>query len=139
MHKTLAAFLIILLCAACGPQSLEDYRREGRQSVRSQAKELSRIQSRQDLITEGPKIKKKFNEMVDLIIAAREFYESRPSEEMVPLTEEDREASDQLQVEIERIGRIQGAESLLAKYREEALDRLHRFELQLQKRKLRKK
>ncbi len=139
MYKTFAALLIVLVFVSCGPRSLEDYRREGRQSVRSLTKELSRIQSRQDLITEGPKIKKKFNEMVDLIIAARQFYESRLSEEMVPLNEEDREASDKLREEIDRIERIQGAEALLTKYREEALDRLHRFELQLKERKLRKK
>jgi ABC-type enterochelin transport system substrate-binding protein len=131
--------VLVLLLYSCGPQTLEDYRREGRQSVRSLAKELSCIQTRQDLITAGPKIKKKFDELVDLMIASREFYERYPSEEMIPLGEEDREASDELRQEIERIGRIQGAEALLAKYQEEALDRLHLFELQIEDRKIRKK
>lgn len=123
----------------CKPGSLDEFRRAGRQSARSLSKELSAVQSRQDLITAGPRIKKKFDEMVDLIIAAREFYERHPEKGMIPLDEDDREASDSLKKEIERVMRLQGGETLLAEYREEALDRLHRFELQVEKRKLKRR
>ncbi|NGX58729.1 MAG: hypothetical protein K940chlam3_01637 [Chlamydiae bacterium] len=117
--------ILLLFLTSCGPQSLEDYRREGRESVRALTNELRQIQTRQDLVAAAPLLKKQFNRIVDLMIAARETYESHPGMDSMGLSEEDHEYSNQLRVEIERISRIEGAEKLLAKCQEEALNRLH--------------
>jgi len=128
--------LVLIFVTSCGPRSLDDYRREGRESVRALTSELRCVQTRQDLIKAGPNIKAKYNRMVDLMIAAREFYEAHSEAAIPELTEEDQEYSQELRLELDRIFRIEGADKLIAKYQEEAMNRLHLFQTKLDKRKL---
>jgi len=98
--------------------------------------ELSKVQSRQDLLNAGSRLKSGFNHMVDVMIAAREYYESHPAAEIPELTDQDQEYSDHLRMEIDRVMRIEGADKLIAKYQEEAVGRLHLFQKRLLEKKL---
>jgi len=131
-------WLILLLIGltSCGPRNLNDYRSEGREAVRALTNELRQVQNRQDLIHAGPAIKARYSRMVELMIAAREFYEANAQSSIPELTEEDREYSQELRLELDRVLRIEGADKLIAKYQEEALNRLHLFQSKLDKRKL---
>jgi len=133
--RVLLIFSLVFLCS-CGPRSMDDYRHEGRESIRSLTTQLRNIQSRQDLVRAAPQLKAGFNRMVDLMIAAREYYESHHGAGIPELTEEDQEYSQELRLEIDRIMRIEGADKLMAKYQEEAHHRLHLFQTRLEGKKL---
>jgi len=128
--------LTLLFLCSCGSRSLEDYRREGQESARSLTTQLRTIQSRQDLVNSAPKIKAGFNRLVDVMIAAQDFYQSHPESVIPELTEEDREYSQELRFEINRILRIEGTEKLMTNYREEAHHRLHLFQTRLEEKKI---
>lgn len=127
--------LLLIFLTSCGSQSLEDYRREGRESTRKLTSILRQVQSRRDLIEASPLLKKEFSRMADLMIAARETYESHHELKMLGLVEEDHEYSNQLRCELDRVCRIEGAEKILAKCQEEAAWRLHLYQQRLQRKK----
>src|SRR5690242_20809585 len=76
--------IILLFCmglASCSPNALSDFQCEGEARCRAMIEELSVIQDREALLRAAPSLKKKFNELVTLMIQAREFQEKHPDAE----------------------------------------------------------
>ncbi len=117
---------------------MEDYRRDGREAVRALTGDLRLIQSRDELIAAGPKIKARYHKIVDLMIGARQYYDTHPGASIPELLEEDHDYSVALRLELKRVMMIEGAESLMAKYQEEALNKLHLTESRMKEKKLKK-
>lgn len=119
-------FILILLLIttfSCKNRSLESFREEGESITRSLIKELSCIHTKQELIAASPQLKKLFNRLIRVIIAARQTH-TTPS----PLIKLNHELSDELRTQIKRICLIDGAASLLEKCQQEALLQLDAYE-----------
>lgn len=124
--------LALLLLAGCGPNSLDDYHREGEASSRKLVKELRAIHTQEELLDHQPRLKAHFNELVNLVIAARK-YQVTHHEECPLLPAEDDAASQDLFVELRRIYAIEGGKETIERAQKEALIRLDAFEKTLQK------
>lgn len=123
--------LLTLFFTSCGPSSMEEYRREGRDQVREIVSLLEPIQSKRELKERAPLIKKKFNQLVDLMIEARSFYETHPNETFLDLGKEDFLGSKKLRGEFYRLERFDGGKEILSRLLEESLHKLDRFEKKL--------
>jgi len=117
----------LLFALGCSPSSLEDYQHEGEAVCRLLIKELKKIESREDLIKATPKLKKRFHQVVDIVIEARKFQEGHP-EEKKEFTFDPRQMSDLLKSELKRIYQIEGGRELMEHAQREALIRLDAFE-----------
>lgn len=128
-------FCIFFLCG-CSPSSTEDFRKEGEAQVKKLTYELRKINSREDLTKAVPLLKKKFNELIDLMIQARQFQEMHNDNDL-PAT--DQLASEMLCEELKRIYRLEGGREVIEKVQREPLIRFDAFEKKLAKqRELRK-
>jgi hypothetical protein len=125
--------LVLLLLTGCGPKSLEDFREEGEGLTRSLIEELQSIHARDDLVDAAPRLQKLFNELVDVMIASREFKEKHPHLDALPLSKKDHELSDQLRGELNRILHLEGGREVIEKCQEQALERLDAFEKRVNK------
>lgn len=110
--------------SACGPSSLEEYREEGRETVLLIVQTLEAIDSRETLIQSAPQLKQLFNRLVDLIMAAQEYRFEHSESEIPSFSDEDRNASDQLLFQLNKIYHIEGGREVIEKCQEEALLRL---------------
>lgn len=128
MIRFFLGFLTLALLTSCGRQSLEDFREEGEGITRSLTQELRSIHSRDELILHFPRLKKHFDELVNVMISAREFQEKYPKSIEVPLEKGNHDISDRLRVELNRIYQIEGGRELVEKAQEQALNRLDAFE-----------
>jgi hypothetical protein len=70
MKKIFFALLILL---GCNPNSYEDFHCEGDAHCRKMLDTLKKIQDRQQLLQAQPVLKQHFEELVNLMIAARKF------------------------------------------------------------------
>jgi hypothetical protein len=122
-------FIIFLLFTACSPNSMEDFQYEGEAICRDLTQELKKIQTREELAKAVPKLKGKFEALVDLMIEARQFQEIA-EEEWTPLATE---SNDALLVELKRIYKLEAGRETIEKAQSEALLRLDAFERSLQK------
>ncbi|MBS0615863.1 MAG: hypothetical protein JSR58_04850 [Verrucomicrobia bacterium] len=116
-------FFLLLLCASCSPESSDDFRHEGEAIARALVDELQEVENRQDLLKASPKLKKLFEQLVDLMIAAR-------NAQMEPQLDST-EMSQVLQAELKRIYRMEGGREVIEKAQKEALLRLDAFERSL--------
>lgn len=126
-------FLFIIFFIAfvsCGSHSLEDFREEGEAVSQKLLVELSQIHTRQELLSSQIKLKRLFNDLVIIMIAAQNFREKHPDADLPELSLENHLLSDKLRTELDRIFQIEGARELLEKFQEESLDRLDAFEQQ---------
>lgn len=135
VFQSLLVFFLVLTVTSCGPRSLEDYREEGAGITRSLIKELTATRSREELLQAAPNLKKQFERLVDVMIAAREFREKHPKAESLELTKIDHELSDQLRCELNRLYALEGGREIIEKCQETALHRLDAFEQRLAKQK----
>ena len=76
---------MVLLCG-CNPSSLEDFQHEGEALCRSIVADVQDINNREDLAKASPKLKKRFNNLVDLMIEARTYSQAHPEECALPPT-----------------------------------------------------
>lgn len=128
--------ILILGClTACGPRSLEDFREEGEGVTRSLVKELSVIRTRSELLKAVPRLQKLFNNLIDVMIAAREFQEKSSKFDPIEWTYHNHELSDQLRIELNRVYALEGTREIIEKCQEQALHRLDAFEKRLAKHK----
>jgi hypothetical protein len=125
-HKSILVILFFL--TACGPNSLEDFRAEGEGITRSLIKEFNKIHTRDELLAATPKIKRLFQDLVDVIIHAQEFKDRHPQAESLPLNLENHLLSEQLREELNRIYRIEGGQGIVEKAQTGALNSLDAFE-----------
>lgn len=126
---------LVFIASACSPNSLDDFREQGESVSRSLTNELRKIHSREDLLKAAPKLKRLFNELVNIMIAAQEFRLHHPALELTESKKEMENLSDQLREELNRVYSIDSAREVIEKCQEEALLKLDAFERQLNKRK----
>jgi hypothetical protein len=121
--------IVLLFCvglSSCSPNGLSDFQCEGEERCRALTEELAQIQDRETLLRTAPSLKKKFNELVTLMIQAREFQEKHPDAESAFSTASS--ASYKLQQELSRIYSIEGGREVIEGAQQEALVRLDAFE-----------
>jgi hypothetical protein len=118
-------FLLNVLCG-CSPSSLEDFHCEGESRCRALVHDLQKIHNREELTKAIPTLKKHFEELVTLMIHAREFQENHPDEN-VPIAY-DNTVSSLLEEELRRIYAMEGGREMIEHAQQEALVRLDGFE-----------
>jgi hypothetical protein len=113
MKYTIAiGFFLLTGCA-----SFDDLRYEGELETRKLTAELRAVETKEDLQKAVPRLKKRFNKMADLLIAAREFScEERESSE----------SSEELFIELARLYELAGGKELIESAQMDAIDRLKR-------------
>jgi hypothetical protein len=120
-------FLLFLTATSCGPRSFEDFVEEGEGVTRSLIQDLKAIHTREQLIAASGKLQRQFDRLVSLMIAAEEFSVAHPELNKGELIGQNRELSDQLRVEMNRIYRLEGGRQMIEKCQEKALHRLDAF------------
>lgn len=137
--KKILSFTILLLLAACSPNSLEDFQHEGEALLRTLCGELNKIQSREMLGKAEPGLKEMFSAMVGLMIEARKYQAEHPEERMSEGALCDHFLNEALLLELKRVYQLEGGRELIERTQREALIRLDAFERTLAKEKLRLK
>ena len=117
---------LFLLLASCGPNSAEDFLNEADGIKRKIASELKQIHTRDELAKAVPKLRKEFNELVAVIIAARTFHDQ--SEKPLDPEISDVSASQQLLAELKRVYKIEAGRQLIEQAQQEALLKLDAYE-----------
>lgn len=125
MHA-LSMLMFFLLLTACSPNSMEDFHHEGESICREITHELKKIQTREDLLQSAPKLKSKFNKLVDLMIEAK-IFQQESEEAFDPMTFK-KEASRALLNELKRIYKLEAGREIIEKTQKEALIKLDAFE-----------
>jgi hypothetical protein len=115
----------LLLLAACSPNSLEEYEREGQGICRRIVRELSAVHTREDLQQHSPALKEHFNALIDLMIAARK-HQDDTGEDLFKRV--GNIASESLRNELIRVDAIEGAREILESCQHDSLQRLDYFE-----------
>jgi hypothetical protein len=103
---------------------LPDYKEEGEGVVRSLHQELREIHSREDLISSSGRLKRHFDRLAEVMIAAEEYKKSNPACDSDDCTVPNRELSDLLRGELNRLYRLQGGRQIIERCQEQALHRL---------------
>lgn len=128
-------YRIIIGCAAvlfmisCTPSSFEKFQKEGQKLAMELAGDLQGIETRRQLIEKEGSIKKKIDQLVDLMIEARRWQRKQAKAATIPIG--DKQASDALKAEMERIYAIDGCQEIFEEWQREALNRLDAFETRL--------
>lgn len=124
---------LFFLAAGCAPHSKEDFQHEGESLCRDLTKELRKVQTREDLAKAAPKIKAKFEKIVDLVIEAKKFQMESEEEETNSDFTPDIAASDAFLAELKRVYKIEAGRDTIEKAQKEALLRLDAFDRSLKK------
>ena len=130
MYSVLISLLLLFFCG-CGPSTSEDFRRQGEALSRLMSDDLRSVKSREELVQITPLLKKRFSDLVDLMIEARKFQQKHPDEMVAEDFEH--EMSDEFLVELKRIYRLEGGREIIENCQREALIRLDSFEHKLAK------
>ncbi len=120
---------ITLLCG-CNPSSLEDFQHEGEALCKSIVLDLHKVRNREELAQTAPKLKKKFNGLVDLMIEARTYSRLHPEACALPPSA----TSEELLAELKRVYALEGGKEVVERAQREALIRLDSFERSLAER-----
>lgn len=95
--------------------------------MRSLIGELQSIRTRDQLLASTAKLKRLFERLVDLMIAAENFKLAHPELDKGLSAGPNHELSDQLRIELNRLYRMDGGRQIVEKYQEKALHRLDAF------------
>jgi hypothetical protein len=117
-----------LLGCACSSSSYEDFQDEGKKITESIASQLSSIHSKEQLLLASPSLTLKFNQLVDVMIAASEYREAHLHIDPIELNDSERENSILLKEQLKKIYAIDGGPELIEKCQEEGLNRLNTYE-----------
>ncbi len=110
--------LLLLLLTSCGPMTMKDVRAEADAEVSKLTKVLREVDSKDDLITRLPKIKKGFNQIAELVLEVRSIQEKSP-EFLEPSA-----AGDELFAELARLYEMPGGRALIETAQNDAIHRL---------------
>ncbi len=119
--------ICILLITSCSPSSIDEFQLEGEDIAKELLKELVKVHSLSDLKREGPKIKKEYLHLVDVMIAAKKYQNRHPNDE-VP-GQIGLEASEALKKEFIRVYQLEGCSELMEALQRESLHKLDLFHL----------
>jgi len=123
MRKLL--FIFLLLCVvSCSPSSVQDCQNEAKEVMKSLIADLKEVQSRVDLIEKGPKIERKSQTLVFLMIRLKKLQEKGRT---IP-EDKDQAVSDELMHEMKRIYHLEGGRELMEHFQREALLKLDAFD-----------
>jgi hypothetical protein len=120
--------LISLIANGCHSRSLKDFRQESEEITHSLIDQLHQIQNRDQLLASRVRLKRLFNELVNVMIASEEYRQTQFSKDIPPLSDNNHLLSDQLYQELNRIYAIDGCRQIIEKCQEEALNRLDAYE-----------
>ncbi len=138
-----SCWIIALILTAFGLLTTSCQSKEARLQAKSQLKgeeiirqlitELQDIHSREELVTASSKLKALFNDLVDVIIQAREQAAERAGNKTLAINPEQSQKqmtilSQQLQVELARIYILEGGRALTETAQAKALNRLDLLE-----------
>ena len=133
---TLAFVFIVLCLVGCGQRSAEDYRDDGQRLATELTHKLKAIRTKEQLQAAQDAIKADFDGLVDLMIRAREWRLRHPqTKELDPLASDS--VNIDLQAQLRRVSRIAGCLEILEKCQDGALNRLDKFEKEIELRKSR--
>ncbi len=110
--------ILLLLLTACGPSSISDLRVVGEAETLKLATLLHKIDTKDDLQRNLPKVKKSYLRIAELILQVRGFPEAIDIEPSAP--------SDQLFTELARLYEMPGCRELMESAQDEALALLSR-------------
>ncbi len=119
--------LLGLVLLGCSPSSKEDFRQEGQRLCKGLVKELSAIETSDDLVKSAPEIKKYFEKMVDVMIEARKLGIENGDEEETLRQMEDNSYSEWLCFELRRIYSLEKGRETIEKVQREAMLRLDAY------------
>jgi hypothetical protein len=126
--RTLALVAMMGLCG-CSPNSSLEFKREGEVQCRLFARDLKKIENRQQLLAAEPQIKKHFESLIHLMIQARAFQQKHPDAPATELPYEgERSMTAGLEEELRRIYAIEGGREVVERAQREALVRLDAYE-----------
>lgn len=129
------ALASLFLLNSCGPSSQEDFHEEGKKLTQQLIIEFSSIESRAELVNKSTRLQKIFDEMVSVMIAAREYREKNPHIAVMDISDEEHTLSKKLREEMNRIYKIEGCREIVERCQAQALQKLDLFEKRLEKRK----
>lgn len=112
----------MILCVACAPHSMEEYKLEGEGIAKSLLKQLEKVHSVNDLVETGPRLKKEYAKLLQLMVAAKKYQNAHPEEEVgdpIGL-----EVSDALKREFIRIYQLEGCSDVMEALQRESLHKL---------------
>ncbi len=121
-----AYFLLFLFLLGCQPNSPDDFQSEGAALAKALVLDLREIQSREDFLLAAPKVKKKVQKFVDLMILAAEYH-NKHKEELQKSEEGDRYYSHLLLEEFKRIYAIQGCQEVMETLQRDSLHQLDAY------------
>ena len=119
-------FLIFLTLFSCSPSSPKDFRVEGETHCKQLISILEKIETREDLLAAETLLKKKFNQIVTLVVTAEKYLEKNPGAKGIGPNR----YNDDLNYELKRIRRISGAKEILERIQKQPLIRLDQSETQ---------
>jgi hypothetical protein len=125
-NRVLSFFALLLFLQGCSPSSLDDFHYEGESRCRALIKDLQNIRDRDELARATPILKKYFEDLVTLMIHAREFQEDHPDEPLPSISESN--TSSLLEEELRRMYAMEGGREIVEGAEHEALVRLDAFE-----------
>ncbi len=121
LQMTKCLFIFMLFFWGCAPTSMNDFQHEGEARCRILIKELEKIETREQLLCAEVRLKKHFEALVDLMIAAREFQRSHMDD--IP-NEIENPVEVLLQEQLRRIYSIESGREIIERSQQEALVRL---------------
>ncbi|PWU16115.1 MAG: hypothetical protein C5B45_01190 [Chlamydiae bacterium] len=125
-------FIIFLILLGCNPSSYEDFQLEGDAHCRKMLNTLKGIQDRQQLLQAQPILRQHFENLVDLMIAARKFQQdSLEAKEFYPSF-----YSIALKEELKRLYEIEGGREIVERAQKQAFLRLGAWERQIAKKQI---
>ncbi len=110
--------ILLLLLVSCTQGSLDSLQQEAEGISKNITHQLKQVKTARDLQQLSPGLKKQFNKLADVMIAARE----KASDEQIG--ERHRQSSIELRSEMQRVCQLPGGRALIEKCQEEALCRL---------------
>lgn len=124
LSRSFLILFTLFIISSCSARSLDDFREEGQAISHDITAELREVHNREDLVAIAPKLKRLFDDLVDTIIAAREYQQNNSVREEAV---QDSTVSDELRMELNRVYQIEGVRQLIEKAQEPALNRLDAF------------
>jgi hypothetical protein len=115
---------VLLLLYSCSPNSSIDFQHEGEAHCRVLVNDLGKIENREQLLRAEPQLKKHFEALVDLMIAARRFQQSHLEDVPHDGAPEENTMEVALEEELRRIYAIEGGREVIERAQHEALVRL---------------
>ncbi len=125
----------VFVCGACGTRSQADFQENGQRIASQLTRELQKVHSREELLGVSQKLTKLFDDLVDVMIAARQAQQQQPWEEIPELSRSAEQVNVRLQIELQRVCHLDGGREIIEKCQESGLNRLDAFEKQLAKKK----